>query len=70
MSVRLPAVRQSLLRDLSTLRRAAGEINDVVLGDVVEEVWHLLDPSHGGEPGDILRNDAEVALGTEVVACP
>jgi hypothetical protein len=51
MSIRLPEVRQSLLQDVSTPRQAVGEVNGVVLGHAVEEVWHLLDPPHGESPG-------------------
>jgi hypothetical protein len=66
MRLRNPGVRQGLLRDLGTLKNAVSEPDEILLGDAIEEVWHLLDPSHGGEPGDILLDDAEVALGTRV----
>ena len=66
MRLRNPEVRQLLLREVATLRAATGEIDEVVLGDAVEEVWHLLDPSVGSEPGDILLDDREVALSTEL----
>jgi hypothetical protein len=46
-----------------TVRGAVGEIDEVALGDAVEEVWHLLDPTNGGEPGDVLLTEVEVALG-------
>ena len=33
----------------------------------MEEVWHLLDPSHSHrEPGDVLADADEVAVGTEL----
>jgi len=63
VSVRLPEVRQALLREVSTLQRWVGTAEDeVAFGDAVEEVHHLLDPSHGGEPGDLLLTHAEVVL--------
>lgn len=64
MSLRNPHVRQALLFEVATLRSAIGDIDEIALGDAVEEVWHLLDPTHGREPGDVLLTDAEVALGT------
>jgi hypothetical protein len=65
-SVRLPDVRRALLRDVSTLGVHANEVDEVAFGDAVEEVWHLLDPSHGREPGDVLLNDAEVEMATRL----
>ena len=64
VSVRLPEIRQALLREVRVVRSAVGEVDEIALGDAVEEVWHLLDPSHGGEPGDLLLSDVEVVLGT------
>lgn len=63
MNVRLPEVRQALLLEVATLCSAVGDVDEVALGDAVEEVWHLLDPTRSGEPGDVLLTDAEVALG-------
>jgi hypothetical protein len=64
MSVRLPEVREALLRDVSTLATTGPEVDDVWVGDAVEEVWHLLDPSHGREPGDLLKDADEITAGT------
>jgi hypothetical protein len=61
--VRLPEVRQALLRDVSVLAQSARRAEDeVAFGDAVEEVHHLLDPAHGCEPGDVLVSDGEVAV--------
>ncbi|WP_157592396.1 hypothetical protein [Solirubrobacter soli] len=64
MSLRNPEVRKALVREVATLRGALGEVDEVALGEAVEEVSHLLDPTHEGEPGDVLLSDTEVALGT------
>jgi hypothetical protein len=63
VNLRNAEVRRELLSEVATLRGAVGEIDEVALGDAVEEVWHLLHPTNGGEPGDVLLADAEVALG-------
>lgn len=64
MKLRNPEVRKALLRDVAILYGALGETDHISLGDAVEEVSHLLDPTLGGEPGDVLLTDAEVASGT------
>ena len=66
-SVRLPEVRRALLREVSILTQPSRTPEeDVAFGDAVEEVHHLLDPTHGGEPGDLLLDDAEVAVAEQL----
>jgi hypothetical protein len=49
---------------VAILDGALGDIDETSLGDAIEEVWHLLDPTLGSEPGDVLLSSAEVARGT------
>jgi len=65
-SVRLPEVRRALLREVSVLTLPSRTPEEVAFGDAVEEVHHLLDPTHGGEPGDLLLDDAEVAVAEQL----
>jgi hypothetical protein len=62
--VRLPEVRQAALGNAAVL--AAEADDEVLFDDAVEEVWHLLDPWHRREPGDILASMDELVLATEL----
>lgn len=48
---------------------ASGELrrDEIALGDAVDEVDHLLDPRHDGEPGDLIENAEEVEAATALV---
>lgn len=64
MSLRNPEVRQTLLKDVATLADGEARRDEIALGDAVEEVDHLLDPRHDGEPGDVLMDSEEVEAAT------
>jgi hypothetical protein len=62
--VRLPEVRQAALGYVAVLAEQAED--ELLFDDAVEEVWHLLDPVHSREPGDILASMDELLLAAEL----